>query len=92
MSDLILDRNEKLEAMEESVKPRSGNLSMTEDFTDPKELYDHLIEKVRRYHPSDDISMIEKAFRVADKAHEGQRRKSGEAYIIHPLSVSLILA
>lgn len=83
---------EKLEELEERVRPKSGRLSRHGDFTGPEELYAHLIETVRHYHPSDDISMIEKAYRVASRAHEGQMRKSGEAYIIHPLSVALILA
>ncbi|MBP3462050.1 MAG: bifunctional (p)ppGpp synthetase/guanosine-3',5'-bis(diphosphate) 3'-pyrophosphohydrolase, partial [Tyzzerella sp.] len=63
-----------------------------EDYQDPKVLYDKLIKRVRKYHPSDDISMIEKAFNIAYHAHEGQCRKSGEAYIIHPLWVGIILA
>ncbi|MCR4909645.1 MAG: bifunctional (p)ppGpp synthetase/guanosine-3',5'-bis(diphosphate) 3'-pyrophosphohydrolase [Lachnospiraceae bacterium] len=58
----------------------------------PEELYQRLIEYVRRYHPSDDISIIEKAYRMAEEAHRNQFRKSGEPYIIHPLSVSIILA
>ena len=63
-----------------------------EDYQDPKKLYDKLIRRVRKYHPSDDISMIEKAFDIAYHAHEGQCRKSGEPYIIHPLWVGIILA
>ena len=63
-----------------------------EDYQDPKVLYDKLISRVRKYHPSDDISMIEKAFDIAYHAHEGQCRKSGEPYIIHPLWVGIILA
>lgn len=63
-----------------------------EDYQDPQKLYDILIKRVRKYHPSDDISMIEKAFDIAYHAHEGQYRKSGEAYIIHPLWVAIILA
>ena len=63
-----------------------------EDYQDPKALYDKLIRRVRKYHPSDDISMIEKAFDIAYHAHEGQCRKSGEPYIIHPLWVGIILA
>jgi GTP pyrophosphokinase len=51
-----------------------------------------LIESVRKYHPSADISLIEKAYNVANSAHEGQVRKSGEPYIIHPLCVAIILA
>jgi len=63
-----------------------------EDYQDPKKLYDMLIRRVRKYHPSTDIGMIEKAFDIAYRAHEGQFRKSGEAYIIHPLWVGIILA
>ena len=62
------------------------------NFTPPDELYNDLIEKLKFYHPSDDFSMIEKAYHMADKAHEGQKRKSGEPYIIHPLCVAIILA
>ena len=62
------------------------------DHQDPKKLYDMLIKRVRKYHPSTDIGMIEKAFDIAYHAHEGQFRKSGEAYIIHPLWVGIILA
>ena len=62
------------------------------DFTSPEELYQELIDRIRRYHPSDDISMIEKAYKVADSAHKGQKRKSGEPYIIHPICVAIILA
>ncbi len=63
-----------------------------EDYQDPKILYDMLIARVRKYHPSADISMIEKAYDLAYHAHEGQCRKSGEPYIIHPLWVGIILA
>ena len=74
-----------MEREEESVR------SM-DDFTTPEELYGELIRSVRKYHPSDDISMIEKAYRVASEAHHDQKRKSGEPYIIHPLCVAIILA
>lgn len=62
------------------------------DFESPEQLYKELIDTVRKYHPSDDISLIEKAYYVANKAHEGQLRKSGEPYIIHPICVAIILA
>ena len=58
----------------------------------PQELYDRLIKSVRKYHPSDNIEIIEKAYRVAEEAHNGQLRKSGEPYIIHPIWVAIILA
>ena len=70
----------------------SGRIEDIGEFLSPEELYSDVIERVRRYHPSDDISLIEKGYEVARKAHEGQKRKSGEPYIIHPLYVALILA
>ena len=63
-----------------------------EDYEDPNRLYDILIARIRKYHPSTDVSMIEKAYKLAVKAHGDQRRKSGEPYIIHPLWVAIILA
>lgn len=62
------------------------------DFTSPEVLYQDLIIEIKKYHPSSDLSDIEKAYKVAYKAHEGQKRKSGEPYIIHPLCVAIILA
>ncbi len=67
-------------------------LERPDDFTPPEVLYQKLIDKIRDYHPSDDISMIEKAYEVANEAHRDQKRKSGEPYIVHPLCVALILA
>ena len=69
-----------------------GRIEAMKEYLSPEELYQDLIARVRRYHPSDDITMIEKAYQVAAKAHEGQVRKSGEPYIIHPLCVAIILA
>ena len=63
-----------------------------EDYQDPEQLYQALVARVRKYHPSTDISMIEKAYRIAREAHKDQVRKSGEPYIIHPLWVGIILA
>jgi guanosine-3',5'-bis(diphosphate) 3'-pyrophosphohydrolase len=62
------------------------------DYQDPDELYRLLIKRICKYHPSTDVSMVEKAYNIAKGAHEGQYRKSGEAYIIHPLWVGIILA
>mgnify|MGYP007067619113 CR=1 FL=1 len=50
----------------------------------PEQLYQRLIATIREYHPSDDISQIEKAYQVAKEAHKEQKRKSGEPYIVHP--------
>ena len=70
----------------------NGTIEHIEEFLTPEELYQDLLIRVRKYHPSDDLSLIEKAYRLASAAHEGQKRKSGEPYIIHPLDVAIILA
>lgn len=57
-----------------------------------EQLYKELIDKIKTYHPSDDFSMVEKAYKLAVEAHKEQKRKSGEPYIIHPLKVAYILA
>jgi GTP pyrophosphokinase len=51
-----------------------------------------LIRVVRANHPKSDYQAIDRAFKTAEKAHEGQKRKSGEEYITHPLAVARILA
>ncbi len=51
-----------------------------------------LIRTVRQNHPKSDSSLIERAYNTAEKYHEGQKRKSGEDYITHPLAVARILA
>lgn len=73
----------------ESVKRADAAVKTMHDFTSPEVLYKELINSVLKYHPSTDISMIEKAYKVASEAHEGQKRKSGEPYIIHPLCVAI---
>ena len=83
---------EQIEQLEQKVMSTSEHIRKMDDFVSPGSLYEELINCVRKYHPSDDISMIEKAFRIANDAHKGQARKSGEAYIIHPLCVAIILA
>ncbi len=51
-----------------------------------------LLRSVRAVHPKADVGLIERAYVTAEGAHEGQRRKSGDAYITHPLAVTTILA
>ncbi|MBQ6575907.1 MAG: bifunctional (p)ppGpp synthetase/guanosine-3',5'-bis(diphosphate) 3'-pyrophosphohydrolase [Lachnospiraceae bacterium] len=77
MTELILD---------------DGAFTALSEHQTPEQLYQELISRVRKYHPSDDISLIEKAYNLAYMAHKNQLRKSGEPYIIHPLSVAIILA
>ncbi len=79
----------------QDVRIDNGELETSmipEDFTEPEVLYQKLIRMVKQYHPSQDIHLIEKAYKIAYQAHEGQCRKSGEPYIIHPVCVCIILA
>ncbi len=69
-----------------------GRIEAIQEFQSPEQLYRDLILRVQKYHPSDDISLIEKAYLLAAKAHKDQVRKSGEPYIIHPLCVAIVLA
>ena len=57
-----------------------------------QEQYELLEKTIRGYNPSADFDQIRAAFDYADKCHEGQKRKSGEPYIIHPLAVAQIVA
>lgn len=83
---------EELEALEKTVVSKDDSIPKMKEFVSPESLYEELIACVRKYHPSTDISLIEKAYRIASEAHKGQVRKSGEEYIIHPLCVAIILA
>ncbi len=57
-----------------------------------EQLYAELEQKIRALRPKDDLSQLEKAYRIAAEAHKDQARQSGEPYMIHPLHVTLILA
>lgn len=64
----------------------------TDGFKSHDEIFEKILERIEEYHPNTDTAMIKKAYEFADKAHDGQKRKSGEAYIIHPLCTALILS
>ena len=53
---------------------------------------DTLMKTVRMHHPKADLAIIERAYTAAERAHEGQVRRSGEPYITHPVAVAQILA
>jgi guanosine-3',5'-bis(diphosphate) 3'-pyrophosphohydrolase len=57
-----------------------------------QEQYDKLEATVRDYNPGADFAQIRAAYEFAARCHEGQKRKSGEPYIIHPLAVAQIVA
>src|SRR5207245_8700624 len=50
-----------------------------------------ILEKVGTYHPNPDLDVIKKAYVYSAKVHQGQVRRSGEPYLIHPLEVAGIL-
>ncbi len=53
---------------------------------------DDVIQRLMSYNSGADVSLLRRAYDFAEKAHTGQKRISGEAYITHPLSVTMILA
>ena len=88
----MTEEKNKVKSDSKGVVFDDGRIEAIQEFQSPEQLYRDLISRVHRYHPSDDITLIEKAYRTAYDAHKDQVRKSGEPYIIHPLCVSIILA
>ena len=81
-----------LEIMEKDITASTQLIVATSDFVSEEVLHQELLNRILKYHPNADTSMVEKAYQIARDAHEGQVRKSGEPYIIHPLCVAIILA
>jgi GTP pyrophosphokinase len=52
---------------------------------------DELVAKAKQYNPDADGGLIERAYQFANAAHEGQRRRSGEPYVVHPLGVASLI-
>jgi len=64
----------------------------TLDFSHERELsVDELVRRVEAYYPDADFEKIREAYHFAEKSHTGQKRSSGEEYIIHPINVSATL-
>ena len=53
---------------------------------------EELIEKIRRYHPDDNMDLVRRAYAFSEQAHREQRRNSGDPYFVHPCAVAVILA
>ena len=64
----------------------------TENYDEVAAMYAELKEIIKENYTAENIQMIDKAFELAKKAHDGQLRKSGQPYIIHPIAVAKILA
>ena len=77
------------EGLFHSIELEDDDLSKLED-QDPQ--LSALIAKVKKFHPQDDLDMIERAYHFANNAHAGQTRKSGKPYFTHPYRVADILA
>ncbi|MGL5828604.1 MAG: RelA/SpoT family protein, partial [Angustibacter sp.] len=72
------------------VRARLQRIGSQRPGTNP--VLEPLLRSVRINHPKADMALIERAYEVAESAHEGQMRKSGDPYITHPLAVTSILA
>jgi guanosine-3',5'-bis(diphosphate) 3'-pyrophosphohydrolase len=80
--------------------PRAGELSAVARTTEPpaqknaiiSERFESLLERVQANRPTEDVSLIRKAWEFCVQHHDGQMRASGEPYIIHPLEVAEVLA
>ncbi len=70
----------------------TGKTEVTEKFKTPDEAFAQLEELTQGYMSADERSMLTRAYRFASAAHEGQKRKSGEQFIDHPIEVGVILA
>ncbi|CAN5266699.1 GTP pyrophosphokinase [soil metagenome] len=72
------------------VRTRLARIGRSTTTTNP--VLDPLFSIVRTTHPKADLSIVERAYAVAERCHADQRRRSGDAYITHPLAVATILA
>jgi guanosine-3',5'-bis(diphosphate) 3'-pyrophosphohydrolase len=53
---------------------------------------EEICDKVRRNHPQADLNLLRRAYLFSAREHRGQKRASGESYLVHPLEVANILA
>lgn len=94
----IVVLNKKISKSTENIKLKlhdyegEKRIISTDGFKNPDDIFEKILERINEYHPNTDTKMIKKAYELADNAHKGQKRKSGEDYIIHPLCTALILS
>ncbi|MCQ4697214.1 HD domain-containing protein [Paeniclostridium sordellii] len=87
-------KNENGDGLKMDSKTNNANvfIKSSVDFKDKDLLYKQLVDNLKARFSRSDLSIIDKAYKLACKAHEGQYRKSGEPYVTHSLNVSLILS
>lgn len=87
-------KNEDGDGLKMNSKSNNANvfIESSVDFIEQELLYKQLVYNIKERFSTNDLYIIDKAYRLACKAHEGQHRKSKEPYITHPLNVSLILS
>ncbi|HEX3899029.1 MAG TPA: bifunctional (p)ppGpp synthetase/guanosine-3',5'-bis(diphosphate) 3'-pyrophosphohydrolase [Mycobacteriales bacterium] len=73
------------------MRARLARLSGGSKSAPPPEL-EPLLKTLRANHPKADVRMVARAYDVAERSHRGQQRRSGDAYISHPLAVAQIVA
>lgn len=73
-----------------SMRARLARMGQRNNAGNP--VLEPLFRAVRVNHPKADLALLERAYRTAERLHEGQMRKSGDPYITHPLAVTTILA
>lgn len=74
------------------LAPEKEPVSSGKDPTDPTAAFNHLVEVTRKLLPTQDLSVLKRAYDYAALKHGAQKRQSGEPYITHPLLVATITA
>ena len=63
---------------------------MSENTVRPYIGAEELIARIRKYHPDDDMDLVQRAYEFAERAHANQVRKSGDPYFSHPCAVAVM--
>ncbi|MFT6324315.1 MAG: GTP pyrophosphokinase, partial [Halieaceae bacterium] len=71
---------------------KKENAAISEEDKEIAKVYQQLLKSARFSQTEEDVRKIRKAFDIANESHKGVKRKSGEAYIFHPLEVAQIIA
>ena len=77
---------------QKAISAHANHASESGELATPEERFEVLKDMVAGYASEEDLALLEKAYRFAEKAHKGQCRKSGEPFIAHPVEVAIILA